>query len=94
MSSERIKRRTESLLEDLPFYLARAAISFRRINDRTLREVGLKAQAPGVGSVLYALLEEDNCAVNSLVDRTHLPNGTLSGVLDRLEQEQIIERAR
>lgn len=82
-----------TMLEDLPFYLARAALNFRRFNDRTLRAVGLKSQAPGIASVLHALDEEDDCTVNSLVERTHLPNGTLTGLLDGLERDRCIERS-
>ena len=81
-----------TILEDLPFYLARAALSFRQFNDRTLRASGLAAQAPGIASVLHALHEENNCTVNSLIERTHLPNGTLTGLLDGLVDDGCIER--
>jgi DNA-binding MarR family transcriptional regulator len=83
-----------SILEDLPFYLARVGLSFRRFNEQTLRAVGLKSQAPGLASVVHALREQDDCAVSSLVERTHLPNGTLTGVLDALEHDGCIQRAR
>ena len=81
-----------TILEDLPFYLARAVVNFRRFNDRTLRAVGLESQAPGIASVLHALDEQDDCTVNSLVERTHLPNGTLTGLLDNLERDRCIQR--
>lgn len=84
----------DTILEDLPFYLARAGISFRRFNEQTLRAVGLKYQAPGMASVLHALEEQDNCTVSNLVERTHLPNGTLTGLLDALERDHCIERTR
>jgi DNA-binding MarR family transcriptional regulator len=83
-----------TVLEDLPFCLARFGISFRRFNDRTLRAVGLKAQAPGLASVVHALREEDDCPVHHLVARTHLPNGTLTGLLDALEAERYVLRVR
>lgn len=82
------------MLEDMPFFLARVGLSFRRFNERTLREVGLKSQAPGTASVVHALREQDDCAVSSLVNRTHLPNGTLTGLLDALEHEGCIQRRR
>jgi DNA-binding MarR family transcriptional regulator len=76
---------TCSVLEDLPFCLARATLGFRRFNDLTLRAIGLASLAPGAASILHALQEEPSCTVNRLVERTHLPNGTLTGLLDELE---------
>lgn len=84
----------DTILEDLPFCLARAGLGFRRFNDRSLRAVGLKAQAPGRASVIHALREADDCPVSSLVARTHLPNGTLTGLLDALEREGHVQRVR
>ena len=78
--------------EDLPFYLVRAAIAFRRMNDCALREVGMKSQPLGAGSVLHSLFEENSCTVSTLVKKTQLPNGTLTGVLDGLEREGLIRR--
>jgi DNA-binding MarR family transcriptional regulator len=83
-----------TVLEDLPFCLARATLSFRRFNDQTLRAVGLDSLAPGMSSVLHALEEHDDCTINRLVETTHLPNGTLTGLLDELEEEGHIERLR
>lgn len=81
-----------TVLEDLPFCLARAALGFRRFNDQTLRAVGLEALAPGLASVLHALEERNACTVNRLLEMTHLPNGTLTGLLDELEQNGYVER--
>jgi DNA-binding MarR family transcriptional regulator len=83
---------TVSVLEDLPFYLARLQASFRRLRDRTLREEGLPPQPTGMGSVLYSLLEQDDCLVKHLIDRTHLPNGTVTYILDCLEKQGLVER--
>ena len=81
-----------TVLEALPFCLARATLNFRRFNDQTLRAVGLESLAPGLASVLHALEEQDACNVNRLVEMTHLPNGTLTGLLDELEQNGHVER--
>jgi MarR family transcriptional regulator for hemolysin len=83
---------TCSVLEDLPFCLARATLGFRRFNDLTLRAIGLVSLAPGAASVLHALQEERSCTVNRLVERTHLPNGTLTGLLDELEEDGYLAR--
>jgi DNA-binding MarR family transcriptional regulator len=83
---------TCSVLEDLPFCLARATLGFRRFNDLTLRAIGLASLAPGAASILHALQEERSCTVNRLVARTHLPNGTLTGLLDELEGDGYLAR--
>jgi len=70
------------------------ALAFRQFNDRTLHAVGAKPQPPGLASVLHALAERDNCTVNDLIEQTHLPNGTLTGLLDSLERDDCIERVR
>jgi DNA-binding MarR family transcriptional regulator len=82
----------EKTLEDLPFYLVRTAIAFRRLNDRTLRAAGMKSQPLGAGSVLQVLIEEKSCTVKNLVERTQIPNGTLTGVLNGLERNGFIRR--
>lgn len=81
-----------TLLEDVPFHLARLGIAFTRLGTQTLREEGLGPQAPGTGSVLHALFEMDDIPAKELVERTHLPKGTLSGILDRLEAADWIVR--
>lgn len=78
--------------ESLPFALARTALCFRRFNDETLRLVGLKGMAPGQASVLHAMTELGDCTVKQLAGATQLPNGTLSGLLDTLEQEALLKR--
>jgi DNA-binding MarR family transcriptional regulator len=81
-------------LDDLPFYLVRAAVAFRRLNDCALRQVGMKSQPLGAGSVLHTLFEHYTCTVKALAKRTLLPNGTLTGVLDGLEREGLIRRVK
>jgi DNA-binding MarR family transcriptional regulator len=83
-----------SVLDDLPFCFARATLSFRRISDETLRAVGLDSLAPGLASVLHGLDESGDCTINALIEKTHLPNGTLTGLLDTLEQEGYVRRTR
>lgn len=93
MTSRATDAPTCSVLEDLPFCLARATLAFRRFNDQTLRAAGLPALPPGAASVLHVLAEEgQRCPVNCLVERTHLPNGTLTGLLDELEKAGYLAR--
>ena len=83
-----------TVLDDLPFCLARAAIAFRRLNEQTLGAVGVPGQAPGLATVMHALDELGECTVSALVERTRLPNGTLTGLLDTLEQDGCVRRRR
>jgi len=92
MSLIQSNQTTYSVSEDLPFCLARATLGFRRFNDLTLRAIGLASLAPGAASILHALQEERSCTVNRLVEKTHLPNGTLTGLLDELEEDGFLTR--
>jgi DNA-binding MarR family transcriptional regulator len=92
MPLSRQLERARNGLDDLPFYLARTAVAFRRVNDCALREAGLKSQPLGAGSVLHVLFEQKCCTVKSLAEQTDIPNGTLTGVLNGLEQEGFIRR--
>jgi DNA-binding MarR family transcriptional regulator len=83
---------TRPILDDLPFCLARATLGFRKFNDETLRAVGLDRLAPGLASVLHAVEELKVCTVNRLVEKTHVPNGTLTGLLDTLQDEGYVQR--
>jgi DNA-binding MarR family transcriptional regulator len=83
----------KTILNDLPFCLARAAIGFYRLNECLLRQVGLRAQPLGAGTVLHALFEQNDCTVKELAKRTQIPNGTLTGILDRLENDGLVRRA-
>ena len=47
----------------------------------------------GMASVCFALLEVEDCIIKDLVERLGIPNGTMSGLLDRLEKVKIIKRA-
>jgi DNA-binding MarR family transcriptional regulator len=55
--------------------------------------VGLRTQPLGAGTVLHALFEQNDCTVKDLVKRTQIPNGTLTGILDRLENDGLVRRA-
>jgi len=82
MSNQLAKR---SAVSDVPFQIARLNIAFTRLSAITLEEQGLEPQGPGVGSVLHALFERDCQTGRDLVASTHIPKGTLSGILAKLE---------
>lgn len=80
-------------LDDLPFLIVSLTHSFRALADRTLEDAGLdRSLRPGMGAIFYALCLEDGCNVKHLVDTLHIPNGTLTGLLNAMESQKIIER--
>ena len=86
--------RTDNAFNELPAYIASLHHSFPAFLENLGRGGPLEGKLrPGMGSVLLALLDEDNCNVKSLVDRLHLRNGTLTGLLDRLEAAGLIVRS-
>jgi DNA-binding MarR family transcriptional regulator len=50
------------------------------------------AVSPGMGSIFFALCEEDDCIIKSLAGRLKIPNATLTGLLDRMEEAGVLER--
>lgn len=78
--------------DNLPFSLARMAVCFRRFGDQTLGAVGMARLAPGLPSVLHALENLGTCTIGQLVEATHFPNGTLTGLLDTLEVQGLVSR--
>lgn len=83
-----------TVLDDLPFCLAQTSLVFRRFGDHALRASGLESQAPGRATLLHALDEFGDSPVNVLVEKSRLPNGTVTGLLDALEDENLIRRTR
>jgi DNA-binding MarR family transcriptional regulator len=88
-----VNRKTPSALDELPVFIFRLHHAFPSFLDSLGRGSPLAGKLrPGMGSVLLALLEEDDCNVKALVERLHLRNGTLTGLLDRLEESGLITR--
>ncbi|HEY2573210.1 MAG TPA: MarR family transcriptional regulator [Verrucomicrobiaceae bacterium] len=85
--------RPPSALNELPAFISRLHHAFPSFIDNLGRGGPLSGRMrPGMGSVLMALLEEDDCIVKTLVERLHLRNGTLTGLLDRLEDAGLVQR--
>ncbi len=80
--------------DDLPFYLAGLYHGFKGLIQRLRLDSGLHQNAvnPGMGSIFFALCQEDNCIIKRLVEKLKLPNATLTGLLDRMEATGIVER--
>jgi DNA-binding MarR family transcriptional regulator len=87
-----VLRRHHSTLEDLPLYLPRMYYALLGLLERRLAESGLDAHLrPGMGHVLLALYEEDDCIIRDIGRRVQITNGTLTGLLQRMEEARLVE---
>jgi DNA-binding MarR family transcriptional regulator len=87
--------RRASTLEDLPLYLPRLFYAFLGLVERRLADSGLNRHLrPGMGHVLLALYEQDDCIIKDIGRRVQIANGTLTGLLARMEEARLIECRR
>ena len=88
-----LRPRGPTLLDDLPFYLAGLDLAFRGLLERLRTETPTSMDfRPGMGSIFFALCEQDDCIIKDLVRRLKLPNSTVTGLLDAMEQGGVVER--
>jgi len=82
-----------AFLEDLPFQIVSLSLGFQNLIRKLRREAGLpEDMALGMGTLYFALLEQDGCRMKDLGERLGMPKGTLSGLLKRMEQRGLVER--
>lgn len=87
--------RTETKLDDLPLYLPRLFYLFLGVVERKLAENGLHQHLqPGMGHVLLHLYEQDDCIIKDIGRSVRVANGTLTGLLGRMEKRGLIECRR
>jgi DNA-binding MarR family transcriptional regulator len=84
-----------SALDDLPLYLPRLFYAFLGVVERKLEETQLSRHLqPGMGHVLLRLYEGDDCIIKDIARDTRIANGTLTGLLKRMEKSGLIECRR
>ena len=89
------KARKPSALDDLAFYLGRAYYNYINMLERALRDAKLDRHlVPGMGHVLFALFEQDDCIIKDIVERTSLAPSTLTAMLNRMERGGLVRRHR
>lgn len=82
-----------SRLDSLPVFIARLHHAFPAFIEHIGRDTQVAAwMKPGMGAVLLALSEQDDCRVRDLALLLHLRNATLTGLLDRLESLGLARR--
>jgi DNA-binding MarR family transcriptional regulator len=78
---------------DLPFLIAGLSLGFQSLIKRLRQEVGLRENvAIGMGSIFFALSENEDGIMKDLTERLHMPKGTLSGLVARMEAMGLVER--
>lgn len=82
-------------LDYLNFYIGRVYYNYIGMLERMLGELQLDEYiAPGMGSILFALFEQDNCIIRDLSIRVRLSPSTLTAMLGRMKRAGLIERHR
>jgi DNA-binding MarR family transcriptional regulator len=82
-------------LEELSFYIGRAYYNYKLLLERTLRGLGLeRLVSPGMGHLLFALFEEDDCIIRDLAEQTKLSLPTLTVMLRKMEAAGLVRSRR
>ena len=82
-------------LEELSFYIGRAYYNYKLLLERTLRDLGLdRLVSPGMGHLLFALFEEDDCINRDLAEQTKLSLPTLTVMLRKMEAAGLVRSRR
>ena len=63
-----------------------------RLFDRLLSEAGIDAFNGAQGRILYVLWQEDGVSISEIAQRTSLANTTLTSMLDRMAEAELIRR--
>jgi DNA-binding MarR family transcriptional regulator len=74
------------------FLVARIHQVSGRIFEAILRKYDLSEISPAQGRILFALWKNDNVPIQELARRTSLAKSTLTGMIDRLEQQGFVVR--
>jgi DNA-binding MarR family transcriptional regulator len=80
-----------SLDTSLGFLMTRAARGMKRVLDARLSEHNLTSTQY---IVLARLWEGDGISITELCDRLYIDNPTLTGIVDRMERDGVLERRR
>jgi DNA-binding MarR family transcriptional regulator len=78
-------------LEELSFWIGRAYYNYRLLLERTLKGLGLDRHvSPGMGHILFALFEEDECILRDIAAKTRLSSPTITVMLRRMEKVGLV----
>ena len=87
--------RVRAALDELSFYIGRVYFNYKLLLERALFDRGLDEHlSPGMGHILFALFENDDCNIKEIVARTQLSFPTITVLLAQMEKTGLIERRR
>jgi DNA-binding MarR family transcriptional regulator len=75
------------------FLLSKAHQLSGRVFNRLLTERGIPINS-GQGRILFVLIQEEGISIQSLGVRASLSPSTLTSMLDRMEEDKLVERRR
>lgn len=88
-----MKTAQPTLLDELPFQVISVFLGFQRGLKNLKDESGVAHDlVPGMGSVLFVLLEEGDCIMRDICARLQMPKTTLSGLVKAMESRGWVER--
>jgi MarR family transcriptional regulator, organic hydroperoxide resistance regulator len=88
------EKRRRSPLDDLPLYISRLHYNYVALLEIMMAKHGLDKAGlrPGMGLVLFALLESEDQIISEIARRVQLSNSTLTGLLNSMEKSGLITR--
>ena len=88
-----MSRSLDPHLTDIPFLIVALSLGFQAMIKRLRGKAGLREDvAVGMGSIFFALCENEGCIMKDLGTRLRMPKGTLSGLIVRMEKMGLVER--
>lgn len=81
------------MLDELPFQVIAVFLGFQCGLKKLKDDAGVAHDlVPGMGSVLFVLLEEGDCIMRDVCYRLQMPKTTLSGLVKSMENRGWVER--
>lgn len=81
--------------EEISFYIGRAYYDHIKLIEQIIRDKNLsEVLCPGMGQILFALFENDDRMISDLSKNLRLSQSHLTGMLNKMEKNELIERVR
>lgn len=88
-----MKAASSVFFEELPFLVIAVFLGFQRGLKNLKDEAGITHDlVPGMGSVLFVLMEDGDCIMRDVCERLQMRKTTLSGLVKAMESRGWVER--
>lgn len=89
--SARSKEHSAEQSDALSFYIGRVYYNYIGLLERRLMDLSLgKYVRPGMGSVLFALFQNDSCIIKDICARVQLSPSTLTALLSKMKRAGLV----